>query len=1195
MDDEDDEFFGADDIDDSELLAIAEKYDNVSKPQRVVPAAKKQAVNAQADPKGKSKQATLADFLGQNKTSKPGSGGKRISVGGKAKQITLLDSFKQGPKPTTSVLTSIVSYKDIKDVPPLPNNIRSSTYHVYDPNTITHYVYPVNYEKREYQFSILNKAIYENTLVCLPTGLGKTFIASVLMYNFYRWFPESKLIFMAPTKPLVNQQIDACFQCTKISHEDSCEVTGNQNPQTRQKLYRDHRVFFATPQVIENDLRSGVLENAKDIVCLVVDEAHRATGNYAYTQVVKLLREKEVDFRILGLSATPGSQIKTVQEVIENLEISKIELRTEESLDIKKYMHQRDLELVNIKFNDEFNGFVQRYEEIILEYLKNLSKYGALKSEETRVARWTKYTILQMRTNWQHTKKPTLPRNLQGCGESDFALLISLYHAHELLLFYGLKVFYSYIADYIKFDANEPENGSSKEKQMSACQKRLKGNGKMIALLEDISKSKTASHPKIDYLESLVMKHFSDCEEAGKTTKAIIFSEYRDSVDEIVEVLSKHGPLLKPKEFVGKAAGKNKKGITQKDQIKTVEDFQRAEDNKYNILVSTSIGEEGLDIGQVDLIICYDSKSSPVRMLQRMGRTGRKRDGKVFLLLTEGKETDNYYKLMSKHKTVQGALGNSVARFNFCESVRLIPVGLKPVPLETNIDVSGKRVNTVAKKASTRRISSDSSETNSKCELEVAGPKQKYKNGLFDSVVDHDFYKIEYKDSDDKAPLVDLDKLPVEMNIGCCVNIAPSRTSLIYRELLNFESQKRGPGTPVMQDRQLSLELPRKVSSSMEWDLPILQTKTLKRPLVRASGESSTKESDSSFFKHQLYSFRNFWLLSKKQSDDNVCDSDEGPEVVVISSDTETPPLVTSNPDVHRLDSKDTFSIEDDSLNEELMAIDIDKLDEMVKPKTPDLSKSSEKKTSQESYEFDDSLFDDFDVDAIISCGPSDSVKKEDVLILKEDMPPPQFVPQRQNTSRNRPIDLKKRKKKPVPIYIDHEAELSPNDKISSDEEKYFNDEELDRSLVGFVVSNRSEYDATPSFYDRNRVAFSNEKKATGYKMKFQNQHTFSQKYGRDDVDLQIKWPSSDEIIKNSDDSMGSFVVDDNVVVIDDDEDDSIETSFKKPEVPFRKKRRLVQAGSISRQISSEPSSFLLNSSKPRKIKHKIIEDSSQV
>ena len=88
------------------------------------------------------------------------------------------------------------------------------------------WIYPTNYPIREYQYNIVAKALYENTLVVLPTGLGKTFIAAVVMYNFYRWYPRGKIVFMAPTKPLVAQQIEACYNIMGIPQCDTAEMTG---------------------------------------------------------------------------------------------------------------------------------------------------------------------------------------------------------------------------------------------------------------------------------------------------------------------------------------------------------------------------------------------------------------------------------------------------------------------------------------------------------------------------------------------------------------------------------------------------------------------------------------------------------------------------------------------------------------------------------------------------------------------------------------------------------------------------------------------------------------------------------------------------------------------------------------------------------------------------------------------------------
>uniref|UniRef100_S4REK3 Helicase ATP-binding domain-containing protein n=1 Tax=Petromyzon marinus TaxID=7757 RepID=S4REK3_PETMA len=168
------------------------------------------------------------------------------------------------------------------------------------------WIYPTNFPVREYQYSIVQTTLFNNTMVCLPTGLGKTFIAAVVMYNFYRWYPSGKILFMAPTKPLVAQQMETCHNVIGISQEHMAEMTGSTMASDRQAIWAKKRLFFLTPHVMKNDLCSEACPAAA-VKCLVVDEAHKAMGNYSYCQVVKQLVGYSRQFRVLALSATPGS------------------------------------------------------------------------------------------------------------------------------------------------------------------------------------------------------------------------------------------------------------------------------------------------------------------------------------------------------------------------------------------------------------------------------------------------------------------------------------------------------------------------------------------------------------------------------------------------------------------------------------------------------------------------------------------------------------------------------------------------------------------------------------------------------------------------------------------------------------------------------------------------------------------------
>lgn len=145
--------------------------------------------------------------------------------------------------------------------------------HPYDSEAIKTWIYPVktSHPERVYQFNIARKALFTNTLVSLPTGLGKTFIAAVVIYNFYRWFPEGKIVFLAPTKPLVHQQISACRSIMGISSDRMASLTGDQLPEMRKLSWDKQRIFFMTPECFKNDLNRGSAPTKK-VVLVVVDE-----------------------------------------------------------------------------------------------------------------------------------------------------------------------------------------------------------------------------------------------------------------------------------------------------------------------------------------------------------------------------------------------------------------------------------------------------------------------------------------------------------------------------------------------------------------------------------------------------------------------------------------------------------------------------------------------------------------------------------------------------------------------------------------------------------------------------------------------------------------------------------------------------------------------------------------------------------
>ncbi|KAG4306264.1 hypothetical protein PORY_000252 [Pneumocystis oryctolagi] len=543
----------------------------------------------------------------------------------------------------------------------ITETVEIPTHHEIDKASIKTWIYPTNVSERSYQFNIVQKALYQNTLVSLPTGLGKTFIAAVLMLNYYRWFPKSKIIFIAPTKPLVSQQIEACYNICGIPQEDIVELSGNVKPVVRSSAWEEKRVFFMTPQALQNDLESGIC-NKKSIVCLVVDEAHRATGNYAYCNVVRMIRSENKSFRILALTATPGTDVDSVQEVINSLCIARIELRTEDSIDIRGYIHNRVVETILVPLSQELIILRDLYGEIIKPFLQKLNSVNAYHVQDP--GELTTFGLMQAQRSFM--KAPSMvnaPFNKKREFYGLFSFLSSLAYPMSLLICHGINPFYTKIKDLIN------SKSSGKYKTFFKNNEKLR---QIISITDDLkSKPSFIGHPKLDKLRSLVLNHFVNADSKNEETRAMIFVEYRSSAEDIIGLLKEHYPLIKAQLFVGQSSSKSSLGMSQKEQISIVEKFKNG---SFNTLVATSIGEEGLDIGEVDLIICYDSTSSSTRLLQRMGRTGRKRQGHIYILLSAGREERSYFRAKESYKIIQKTILNgNLLELQKTKSSRIIP------------------------------------------------------------------------------------------------------------------------------------------------------------------------------------------------------------------------------------------------------------------------------------------------------------------------------------------------------------------------------------------------------------------------------------------------------------------------------------------------------------------------------------------
>ena len=587
------------------------------------------------------------------------------------RQMNLFGSVAQHHPANTQQVPKVHNWpRANKDEPP--------THHRLDREAMRTWVYPTNLGTiRDYQFNIVARGLFHNLLVALPTGLGKTFIAATVMLNWFRWTTDSQIVFVAPTKPLVSQQVEACFGIAGIPRSQTSMLTGGIQPGLRAEEWSNKRVFFMTPQTIVNDLKTGICD-PKKIVLLVVDEAHRATGAYAYVEVVKFIRRFNQSFRVLALTATPGNTVEAVQEVINGLDIARVEIRTERSLDIRHFVHSRKTENQVFDNSPEMGLVMDFFSKAVQPVLNKLNQHNAYWIKEPMML--TAYGLTQARQKWMVSAGKNAEFAVKGMVNRIFSVLASLAHSVDLLKYHGIGPFYNSMVAFrnsqigVKGGKYEGEILHSEPFQ------------KMMTRLQFwMNSERFIGHPKLEYLQEVTLNHFVNAGEdqtgavGGKPapTRIMVFAHYRDSAEEIVRVLSRHKPMIRAHVFVGQAASKGTEGMDQRKQLEIINEFKKG---TYNTLVATSIGEEGLDIGEIDLIICYDSSASPIRMLQRMGRTGRKRAGNIILLLMRGKEENSFMQAKDSYEKMQGMIVEG-KHFEFHEdrSPRILPKEAQPI------------------------------------------------------------------------------------------------------------------------------------------------------------------------------------------------------------------------------------------------------------------------------------------------------------------------------------------------------------------------------------------------------------------------------------------------------------------------------------------------------------------------------------
>ena len=511
-----------------------------------------------------------------------------------------------------------------------------------------------------------------NTMIVAPTALGKTIIAILVAADRLQKFKGSKVLVLAPSKPLTIQHEENFKHFLNVT---CSSITGAVKTSDREKRWNESQVICATPQTVESDLLNERY-SLEDVSLVVFDECHHAVGSYSYVYLASRYVKECQNHLILGLTASPGHDKNKIKEVSENLFIQDITIKTEEDPDVKPYFNPINIDWIKVEMGPQLEKIRDLVNKSLKVRLKGLKDLGIINTVSVN-----KRDILKARSKVQRRIGQSVnPPKECFQAISILSAVINLQHALGLLETQGVAPFNDYV-------------GRLRKKTTRAAKNiLLDPNFSKAVYLAKEAEEYGLEHPKMKKLIELLklelgmdgqtrLKSLRDEKENEDSPKIIVFTQFRDTLDMIHERCEKEG--IKSVRFYGQGTSDGKKGLTQKEQKNIIKSFKTG---NYDVLISTSVAEEGIDIPAVDLVILYEPVPSEIRMIQRRGRTGRKSSGRMKVLITKNTIDEGYYWTSVRRES---RMKTQLATQEAIEELKLNAA--EKIETERNVKVLGKK------------------------------------------------------------------------------------------------------------------------------------------------------------------------------------------------------------------------------------------------------------------------------------------------------------------------------------------------------------------------------------------------------------------------------------------------------------------------------------------------------------------------
>jgi len=531
---------------------------------------------------------------------------------------------------------------------------------------------------RRYQENIVNRCFNKNSLVVLPTGLGKTIIGILLIAKVMEKYPKGKILILAPTRPLVAQHADSCLKFLNISEEKQVLFTGKIPPEKRVLSFQTSQIIVSTPQVIKNDVERGRYD-LKHVSMIIFDESHKTKGNYAYNFISDEYMHSCSDPLVLGLTASPGKNYERIQTLCENLFIENVIFKTYLDEDVREYVFEIDTILEYVNLPSKVLEISAVWYNLFEKYLRFFLQKKLIPPNKPYYSKLDFLGIsrdLSISLNYENGNSLDIteedyidllyykdPKIIDLVKKNDYDIhsiysycssCISILHGKDLLETQDISLFKSFLNRILS--KAEIDIISAKRIVNSDHYNYINDTFREISL-------ENLTHPKIDKLFSTIKDEI----EIYNNDKILIFTQYREMAEFLTKIIRHaYSTNLKIEKFIGQTSKFEDQGFSQQKQIEILKQFREGE---INILIATSVAEEGLDIPNVDAIIFYEPVPSEIRLIQRRGRTGRYAPGRCFVLITENTVDVPFHHVAERKFNQMHEILSYPQQLNLCEGL----------------------------------------------------------------------------------------------------------------------------------------------------------------------------------------------------------------------------------------------------------------------------------------------------------------------------------------------------------------------------------------------------------------------------------------------------------------------------------------------------------------------------------------------